>query len=559
MPGPADEPTPTGCRPPATPESGERRAAGDGRARRSSRRWWLAAVAVVVLVHVAALSRVPPGLYADEASFGYNAFCVLRTGADEAGERLPLFFRAFGEYKSPVFAYALVPAIALLGPTPAAVRLVAALFALGTAAFLGLLVGERSGSRTLGRLAFVLAGLLPWLFTPGRVGWESPALPCLISAAWWAWERATRARSLAWFALSWLAWTLAFYSYPPARLMVPVLVVLLVSTSRRELAGSRLRCALAGSVLLAGLVVVGMWSFAHPGALTGRLRVIAGWRDSSGLAGAVGGAIVKFLRYLSPQFLFTHGDPILRHHSGWGGELFLFMLPALVVGLVVAWTRSREGFFGFALLGFAAFPLAACLTEGDFHAMRTNCGAPFALVLVMVGVERVAPFLRSHRPVLLGAAFFACLEAGMFLGDYFAAYPRRAGAWFNAGLPDAVRAALAAKRGPLRFAPEAFLDENGWVNQPYIYFAFLGRLDPRTFQRAGLDGFDIRPLRPGEAVAPGTVVLLKTGEEYRTTSGKPVVVPDRNVPSGDFSLLAEIPAGGERFAGAPAYRVMLAR
>jgi len=51
------------------------------------------------------LDRFPVAPNWDEISHGYNAYSILMTGKDEWGNRLPLIFRAFGDYKLPVYIY----------------------------------------------------------------------------------------------------------------------------------------------------------------------------------------------------------------------------------------------------------------------------------------------------------------------------------------------------------------------------------------------------------------------------------------------------------------------
>src|SRR3989344_1420628 len=64
----------------------------------------------------------PPSLDWDEASIGYNAYSILKTGADEYGNRLPLSFRSFDDYKPPVYIYLTVISVALFGLTEFAAR-----------------------------------------------------------------------------------------------------------------------------------------------------------------------------------------------------------------------------------------------------------------------------------------------------------------------------------------------------------------------------------------------------------------------------------------------------
>ena len=508
-----------------------------------------------VLLHFVALESAPPGLYVDEASFGYNAYSILRTGADEAGVRMPLYFRAFGEYKSPLFVYTLVPLVAMLGPTVLSIRLGSTLVALATALFVALTVREGTGRRGLAWLAFVLVTVVPWLFTPSRAGSESVMLACTIAAAWWTWLVALRTRRWFAFTASWSVWALGFYSYSPGRLVVPVLALVLVAVSWPQLRGVRARCALASLPFVLGLGAAARWMAAHPGALTGRLEAIAGWRADAGLASQVLEGGMRYLANFSPRFLFTHGDPIVRHHTGFGGELFLFMAPLLVVGALVA-IRRRNAFSTFAVAGFLAFPVAAAFTDSAAHANRTIGAVPFATVLTVIGTAAVVGFFSAHPRILAVGFAFGALEAGAFLFDFFALYPARASAWFNRGLPDAVQAALAAQHGDLYFAPDAFQDENAFVNQPYILFAYLGALDPALFQRGGLAGFHIYPLTRGAMPSPGSVLLVKDGDELFTASRRPILIASRlQLPPG-VRTLAEFASHPGRTPPGPMFRVI---
>ena len=103
---------------------------------------WAASFALVgiaiVVRNLTDLSRVPPGSYIDESSIAYNAWTVAHYGVDEHGFHLPLYFQAFGEYKNPLYIYALVPFVRFLAVTSDVERLPAAIFGLVVALFLTL-------------------------------------------------------------------------------------------------------------------------------------------------------------------------------------------------------------------------------------------------------------------------------------------------------------------------------------------------------------------------------------------------------------------------------------
>src|SRR3989338_1768422 len=59
------------------------------------------------------LGSNPPSLDWDEASLGYNAYSILKTGADEYGNFLPLSIRSFGDYKPHLYTYLTIPPVSL--------------------------------------------------------------------------------------------------------------------------------------------------------------------------------------------------------------------------------------------------------------------------------------------------------------------------------------------------------------------------------------------------------------------------------------------------------------
>src|SRR5882672_12591385 len=90
----------------------------------------LAVSVVVVVAYFAGVPKNPPGFFIDEASIAYNAHTISQQGVDEHGQTFPLYFRAFGEYKSPVYIYALAAVFRITGPGVRAARLLSAILGL---------------------------------------------------------------------------------------------------------------------------------------------------------------------------------------------------------------------------------------------------------------------------------------------------------------------------------------------------------------------------------------------------------------------------------------------
>lgn len=73
------------------------------------------------------LGSIPPGPEWDEASVGYNAYSIAQTGKDEHGNKLPLIFPAFGDYKNPLYIYLTAPIVKLFGLNMVTARFINAL------------------------------------------------------------------------------------------------------------------------------------------------------------------------------------------------------------------------------------------------------------------------------------------------------------------------------------------------------------------------------------------------------------------------------------------------
>ena len=147
---------------------------------KNSNAWIAVLSAVAIAVTALCFVRIttnPPGFYIDESSIAYNAYTIARTGSDENGVRWPLYFRAFGDYKNPVYIYVLAGVFRLTGPSMLAPRLLSAVFVVSAAAILGLLALRLTRSRMVALLAGIFSLSTPWLFEVGRVAMEVALYP----------------------------------------------------------------------------------------------------------------------------------------------------------------------------------------------------------------------------------------------------------------------------------------------------------------------------------------------------------------------------------------------
>ena len=125
------------------------------------------------------LGQNPPSLNWDEASMGYNAYSLFKTGADEYGNSWPLSIRSFDVYQLPLYVYSTIPFIALFGLTEFATRFPAALYGVLTVIatyFLGKELFENHKERArkwIALLAMFFMAVSPWHLQFSRGAFEA--------------------------------------------------------------------------------------------------------------------------------------------------------------------------------------------------------------------------------------------------------------------------------------------------------------------------------------------------------------------------------------------------
>ena len=509
----------------------------------------IAVLLIAALLRLIALGSVPGPLSHDEAVKGYDAWSVLHTGRDQYGERLPLLFRAIGDYREAALPYLIALAEAVFGATDFAVRLPAALA--GTALVGGAyLLGAELFGRRAGLAAAAFLAISPWHVQVSRLAFRAGLTPVCVTFGLWLLLRAVRRRSSC--VPAGLVLGLSLHTYLGARAFLPLLLLGIVVTYRRELLG-RPRATVAGAAALAAVAApLVWWGMTHRADFFGHTGESSAWREAGGALPFVLQVGRKYLAYFGPGNLVLHGDPYPVPSTGRFGVLYWPELPAFAAGLALLARRRRPG-DRLVLWWLLTFPLAPALTEGrppDW--LRSASGLPvfelitaagavalFELVSGLAsqrlagpraGTERRLPARTSMDSMLrLVPGLFALalvVNAGFFLYDYAVRFPSRAAWAFHDGIADAVRqlAALAGEHEMIVLP--------GTIPAMHDFYLFYNRYDPRRLHAEGLEdpappgawadvrGFGrVRICEPRLCCRAGAVCLV---EGYDATLPEPV-------------------------------------
>jgi 4-amino-4-deoxy-L-arabinose transferase-like glycosyltransferase len=478
----------------------ERGAAGaneaDVRARgfaRGAYAWALAIVVVLAIAaHVVRIADLPMGFYPDESSIGWNARSIATGGRDEHGVAWPLYFRAFGEYKNPVYIYFLALVYKLLGFSEWTTRLASALSWLAGSAVLAALAWRVFTERSVRIYVLVCLAFTPWLFALSRVSFEVISVYPLIALHLYAIRRAWEKPSLAWTIAAGCAIGLAAYAYSTLRLLAPMyaLAALACGLDRRRWRDS-LAFAAAAALTAAPLAV---YLVSHGANLAARFDLLTYLHDPA-LTFADKALLFagRYVEYFAPSFLALHGDPNLRHHTGFGGELLfvtaILLFVGIAAGLSVRHTR-RDPFVRLLIADALLTPIAAALTLDHGHSLRAFPLVVFAIVLSAYGLRWIGRRFGVIPSLAFGVA--AALQAALYVHDYFVAYPAAsARAFENYGFKEALARAtsIAGNRVVVDSAD----------NQPYISALFFGALLAKK-PRVPIVVGDLKELAPGDVL-----------------------------------------------------------
>ncbi|MGI5826333.1 MAG: ArnT family glycosyltransferase [Patescibacteria group bacterium] len=401
-----------------------------------------------LFIRVYKIGETPPSLNWDEVSHGYNAYSIFKTGSDEWGEHLPLIFRAYGDYKLPLYIYLTVLPVALLGLGDLSIRLVSVLSGVGLVLVSYLITLRLTKNQTFSLLSAFLVAVSPWSLFVSRAALEANLAAFLFALG-------------GYFLISWLQysllknatlavvfWGLSLYSYNSARILVPLFLFVLGILALRKKKNLKQMIIPGLLAVIFFLPVLGQIldqsGKARLDQMTlidqGAINRIIEYRQNSKLpllfsklvynrpSFFVFYSIKNYLSNFSPRYLFFRGGSHYQFSLPDHELLYLVTAPFLVIGLFAALGKGKpeEKFLLFWLL--AAF-IPSAITRDAPHSLRTLLILPVPMVFTSLGVKWVVEKVGKNslfggKPVV-GVIVFGCLVSlGRWWRDYSEIYPK---------------------------------------------------------------------------------------------------------------------------------------
>lgn len=446
------------------------------------------------LLRIINLSTNPPELNWDEISMGYTAYSLLETGRDEWGEPWPILFRSYGEWKSPVYIYLLIPFIKIFGLNEWGVRLPAALFGIITI-YLTYSLATRLYSRRVGLIAALLLAVSPWHLMLSRPAFEAGVALALMLAGinffLIYFDRKTTP-SISYLLLSSLLFGLSLHTYHSAKIVVPLVLLFLAWAYRAHL---------TFKMLIYPMLILSF--FAYPIAMdvvTGKTQArynqvgittdaelterFFRYRNTAPF-GDLGNKLVfnkytfilakgfsNWTSYLSPHFLLGSSSIRAQHSIPFRGVMYFVEFALFAYGLF--WLKKSTHTLRYLpifviLVGF----IPPALTKDIYHVLRSILTLPWWQVVAAVGLVELIKLKFKYLKFVYWLLF---IEIIAFIAIYFLWYPKAFARDWQYGHKE-IASWISQNEAKYKrvFMTKAY-------GEPQLFLAFYNKWDPSWYQ-----------------------------------------------------------------------------
>lgn len=469
----------------------------------------IAILVVAAFLRLWKLGSIPPSLTPDEASLGYNAYSVLKTGRDEYGKLLPIIFKSFGDFKPGLYVYLTVPSILVFGLNEFAVRLPSALFGIISVWLIYLIVRRLFQKENLALISSFIAAVTPWLIYFSRGAWEVNVSLTLTLAGILFFLKFLEDEKYIY--LSVISFALTLICYQGAKLATGIVVLLLFAIYFKRIVKIEPEKIIIAITL--GLLVSSPILLSFTSGQTGRLEVFSVFsyrRPQEYLKAILGqgnekvgdlsyylfhsevmnfkrGIMGRYFNHFSGRFLFFEGDwSNPRHSAPNSGMLLVTDIILLLAGTyaVIRSKLSKEHWF--IILWLLLAPLPSVLSRDQVHAVRSmNMVVPLIIVLAF-GLNQILETIGKNKfksILYLGGGTIYLIGLLYFLDSYFVHLSKHDSQLWEYGYKQVVE-----KVTPIQGNYKTIKVQQSFA-QPYIYFLFYGGdghtqgYDPSKYQK----------------------------------------------------------------------------
>ena len=466
----------------------------------------IAIICIALVLRFWQLGNIPASLNWDEVAWGYNAYSLGIDGRDEFGVFLPYkYIESFGDFKPPVYAYLAVIPVKLFGLNEFATRFPAALLGTLTVILTYFLVKEifpkSNKKEKIALFASLFLAISPWHIMLSRAAFEANVSSFFIVLGIFAFLRAIN-RNMWFLLLSAFSFAISFYTFNTARVFVPMFAIFLGVMFRKELLRNQKQtiCATIFGLILIAPIVPFLLSpqaklrfeevniFSNPEIVRSSNQMVENDNNAFWSRIIHNRRVLYALEFtkhyfdnLSPSFLFIKGDENPKFSTQDIGEMFLWDIPFVVIGVFILF-RKREGYYFVLPIWLLLGIIPAATARETPHALRIETVLPTLQIIVAIGfaffLQRLSTRLdkKTLLRVTYSLLFLLFVNVFYFLHSYYSHYGRESAKDWNYGYKDAYAYLkdIEDNYDQINFTSD--------LGRPHMYYLFYHKIDPEFYR-----------------------------------------------------------------------------
>lgn len=441
----------------------------------------------------------PPSLTWDEASWGYNAYSLGLDGRDEFGRFLPVaYLESFGDFKPPMYAYLDVIPVKLFGLNEFAVRFPSAFFGFLTVLityFLTRRIFEKSKKSNYYALfaSFFLA-ISPWHVMLSRAAFEANVASFFIILGIFLFLTGVKSTNKLFLIFSFISFVLSMYTFNTARIFSPLIFFSLLLLFRKEVLNFRKNFVIAAVVPiilflpLAKFLITPQASlrFKEVNIFSDIAYIDISNREVENDKNAFFSKVLHNRRFIysaeylkhyfdnfTPNFLFGKGDGNPKFSIQEVGQLYLWDLPFLIIGILLLF-KKKEGFWYLIPLWIILGVIPAATARETPHALRVETILPTLQILVAYGFVNV--FNKKNLKLSIFVILLLFINFLYFTHNLLTHYPKEFSGEWQYGYKESINYVKSVKSD---YEDIYITDQLG---RPYIYYLFYTKENPKIFR-----------------------------------------------------------------------------
>lgn len=456
-------------------------------------------ISLAFFLRIVNITTNPPGVHADEADSGYNAYSILKTGKDFYGNFLPIQIAGFAKnFRTPLSTYITIPFVAVLGLSIFSIRLPAVLLGTLFPLVIYFLAKTLLKSEKTAIYAAFISAVSPWAVHISRA-YADHILALDLALLGVIFMFSCR-RQVKYYILGGLFLGLSLFSYHAPKIFLPFILPISVLFNKDFFTKNKKLIAILLFVFTLFFSAVIVLALTSKGAQelnnvsifdANKAASIVNWErrvtyEPLYISLIFHNKILYYLKELARSYgsalsinnLFLDGEGNL---TAWVRDRGLFYIPDMLfiaVGLYTLFRYKRKLAY-FLVFWLMLSILPGAITIDKMYTYRGIFLLPVMIILISVGLDTffisVLKYKKYKNLIVLFTVLVYSASIVSFFIHYYYDYPAYSRKWWAAEEHDAINYIIKNRSKYNRVFVNGGRD---WA----LLYAFYAKTDPEKFQ-----------------------------------------------------------------------------